>query len=243
MCIQRLTAWLTQQRYGGLLNKKEFVADYENYARVVYKAMGDKVKYWITFNEPWCSSILGYNVGQFAPGHTSDRSKSDVGDGSTEPWIVGHNLLIAHGAAVKVYREEFKSKQGGQIAITLNGDYTYPWDPEDPADVEAAERKLEFSIGWFADPIYHGDYPASMRKQLGNRLPTFTAEEKALVHGSNDFYGMNTYCSTYIKNKTTPADPDDFLGNLESLYQNQGRRVGWSGNAMPLVETKPSRFP
>jgi beta-glucosidase len=111
------------KRYGGLLNKEEFVADYAHYARVLFKEL-PKVKHWITFNEPWCSSILGYNTGLFAPGHTSDRSKSAVGDSSRECWTVGHNLLIAHGAAVKIYREEFKAKDGGEIGITLNG--TYP---------------------------------------------------------------------------------------------------------------------
>lgn len=110
------------QRYGGLLNTEEFVADFEQYSRTIFKALGEKVKYWVTFNEPWCSSILGYNVGAFAPGRTSDRSKSAVGDSSTEPWLVGHNLLIAHGAAVKVYRKEFKPSQKGQIGITLNGE-------------------------------------------------------------------------------------------------------------------------
>ena len=112
------------KRYGGLLNKEEFVADFTRYARVVFEAFGSKVKYWITFNEPWCSSILGYSTGLFAPGHTSDRTKSQVGDSSREPWIVGHNILIAHGSAVKVYREEFKAKYGGQIGITLNGELT-----------------------------------------------------------------------------------------------------------------------
>lgn len=111
------------KRYGGLLNKEEFVADFTHYARVLFAAFGSRVKHWITFNEPWCSAVLGYNVGQFAPGHTSDRSKSSVGDGSREPWIVGHNLLVAHGAAVKVYREEFKERDGGEIGITLNGSF------------------------------------------------------------------------------------------------------------------------
>lgn len=110
------------ERYGGLLNKEEFVADYAHYARIVFAAI-PKCKYWITFNEPWCSSILGYNTGLFAPGRTSDRTKSPVGDSSTECWIVGHNLLLAHGAAVKIYREEFKEKDKGQIGITLNGPY------------------------------------------------------------------------------------------------------------------------
>jgi beta-glucosidase len=109
------------KRYGGMLNKGEFVKDYENYARACFEAFGSKVKFWITFNEPWCSSILGYSTGLFAPGRTSDRSKSEEGDSSTEPWTVGHSLLIAHGAAVKAYRDDFKEKDGGQIGITLNG--------------------------------------------------------------------------------------------------------------------------
>lgn len=113
------------KRYGGFLNKEEFVADFARYARLVFDAFGSKVKHWITFNEPWCSSVLGYNTGSFAPGHTSDRTKSPVGDGSTEPWIVGHSLLVAHGAAVKIYRDEFKAEDGGEIGITLNGTISY----------------------------------------------------------------------------------------------------------------------
>lgn len=214
------------KRYGGLLNRTEFPLDYENYARVVFKAI-PKCKYWITFNEPWCSSILGYSTGYFAPGHCSDRNKSPVGDSSREPWIVGHNLLVAHGRAVKVYREEFKPKDKGEIGITLNGDGVYPWDPEDPRDVEAADRKIEFAISWFADPIYFGKYPDSMLKQLGDRLPTWTEEERALVQGSNDFYGMNHYTANYIKHIDGTPPEDDFLGNLETLfYSKKGECIG-----------------
>jgi beta-glucosidase len=109
------------KRYGGFLNKEEFVADFANYARVMFDALGDKVKHWITFNEPFCSAVLGYNVGAFAPGRSSDRTKSTHGDGSTEPWIVGHNILLAHANAVKIYRDSYKSKLNGEIGITLNG--------------------------------------------------------------------------------------------------------------------------
>ncbi|KAI1094373.1 glycoside hydrolase family 1 protein [Rostrohypoxylon terebratum] len=214
------------KRYGGLLNRQEFPLDFEHYARVVFKAI-PKCKNWITFNEPWCSSILGYSTGFFAPGHTSDRAKSPVGDSSREPWIVGHNLLLAHGRAVKVYREEFKPADKGQIGITLNGDFTYPWDPEDPRDVEAANRKIEFSISWFADPIYLGKYPDSMRKQLGDRLPEFTPEEIALVHGSNDFYGMNHYTADYVKHGDGNPPPEDFLGDLTTTaFSKSGECIG-----------------
>jgi beta-glucosidase/6-phospho-beta-glucosidase/beta-galactosidase len=50
------------------------------------------------------------------------------------------------------------------------GDAVYPWDPEDPLDVEAAERKLEFSISWFADPVYFGHYPESMVSSLSSEI-------------------------------------------------------------------------
>ncbi|KAK3713368.1 hypothetical protein LTR37_008560 [Vermiconidia calcicola] len=214
-------------RYGGFLNQEEYVQDYVRFARVMFKAMGSKVKMWITYNEPWCSSILGYSIGQFAPGHTSDRKKSPVGDSSIEPWRVGHSILISHGAAVKVYREEFKSSDGGEIGITLNGDWVEPWDANDPKDVEACERKLEFSISWFADPIYKGEYPASMRKQLGDRLPSFTDDERALVQGSNDFYGMNHYTADYIKHLESAPEPDNFNGNLETSKTNkEGHAIG-----------------
>ncbi|KEY71876.1 hypothetical protein S7711_06017 [Stachybotrys chartarum IBT 7711] len=220
------------KRYGGLLNREEFPLDFEHYARVMYKAL-PKVKNWITFNEPWCSSILGYSVGQFAPGRTSNREKSDVGDSSTEPWIVGHNLLVAHGRAVKVYREEFKPTNGGQIAIVLNGDATFPWNPTDPLDVEAANRKIEFAIAWFGDPIYLGDYPESMKKQLGDRLPTFTEEERALVYQSNDFYGMNHYTADYVKHKEGTPPPEDFQGNLQTTFWN------WRGDCLGEVTQSP----
>ncbi|KAL1952931.1 hypothetical protein VTO42DRAFT_3934 [Malbranchea cinnamomea] len=216
-----------QKRYGGMLNKEEFVADFANYARVVFKALAGKVKHWITFNEPWCSAVLGFNTGLFAPGRTSDRTKSPEGDSSRECWIAGHSMLVAHGAAVKIFREEFKPIHGGEIGITLNGDWTEPWDPENPADVEACDRKIEFAISWFADPIYFGKYPDSMVKQLGDRLPQWTEEDRALVQGSNDFYGMNHYCANYIKAKTGEPDPNDVAGNLEILMEDKnGNSIG-----------------
>lgn len=52
-------------RYGGFLNKEEYVQDFANYSRLLFTRLGSKVKYWITYNEPWCSSILGYSLGVF----------------------------------------------------------------------------------------------------------------------------------------------------------------------------------
>jgi beta-glucosidase len=111
--------------------------------------------------------------------------------------------------------------------LCIAGDWVEPWDADDVGDIDACERKLEFSIAWFADPIYFGKYPESMVKQLGDRLPSFTSDEATLVRGSNDFYGMNHYCANYIKHKSTPPADDDVAGNVELLMKNKvGDSIG-----------------
>ncbi|KAJ6541732.1 glycoside hydrolase family 1 protein [Mycena capillaripes] len=209
-------------RYGGWLNKDEIVQDYTNYAKVCFEAFGDRVKYWLTMNEPWCVSILGYGRGVFAPGRSSDRTRSPEGDSSTEPWIVGHNVILSHASSVKLYRDEFKAKQGGQIGITLNGDWQMPYD-DSPENVAAAQHALDVAIGWFADPIYLGHYPPYMQQMLGNRLPQFTPAELALVKGSSDFYGMNTYTTNLCR----AGGDDEFQGLVDYTFtRRDGTQLG-----------------
>ncbi|KAM0080966.1 hypothetical protein ACKRZS_006866 [Fusarium odoratissimum] len=215
------------ERYGGPLCKSEFVADFAHYARTVFKALSPKVKIWMTFTEPWIISTFGYNRGVFAPGRSSDRSKDPEGDSSRECWIVGHNILLAHALAVKIYREEFKHSSGGEIGITLSSDWAYPFNPDDEKDQIACSRFIDFFLGWFADPIYRGYYPESMREQLSDRLPVWTAEEINLVKGSNDFFALDYYSSTFVKHKDSPPSADDFMGNTELTWENgKGETVG-----------------
>ncbi|KIJ64974.1 glycoside hydrolase family 1 protein [Hydnomerulius pinastri MD-312] len=209
-------------RYGGWLNKDEIVQDYVRYAKVCFESFGDRVKHWLTMNEPWCISILGYGRGVFAPGRSSDRERSPEGNSSTEPWIVGHSVILAHAYAVKLYREEFKASQGGQIGITLNGDWAMPYD-DSPQNVEAAQHALDVAIGWFADPIYLGHYPDYMKQMLRERLPEFTPEELAVVKGSSDFYGMNTYTTNLCR----AGGDDEFQGFVEYTFiRPDGTQLG-----------------
>lgn len=89
-----------------------------------------------------------------APGRsTTNPASNGVGNSATEPWIVGKSLIMSHALAAEEYNKKFIKTQGGQVTIVLNGYYYEPWDADNPQDVEAAQRRLEFYIGWFGDPI------------------------------------------------------------------------------------------
>lgn len=232
-----------EDRYGGMLDQAAYTRDFLRYARLCFERFGDRVKHWITYNEPGVYTLAGYAAGVHAPARSSFRERNDEGDSSTETFIVAHTEIVSHARAVKIYRNEFKNKQGGQIGITLHGNFSEPWDAADPEDVEAAQRALEFEIAWFADPIYgSGDYPSSMRAQLGSRLPTFTPEEKELVRGSSDFYGMNTYTTFFAKHRTEPADINDHLGNIEKLDTNSAGISRGDESDTPWLRTAPAGF-
>ncbi|KAJ7594048.1 beta-glucosidase [Mycena floridula] len=210
------------ERYGGWLNKAESVKDFTNYARICFEAFGSRVKYWLTLNEPWCTSILGYGRGVFAPGRSSDRTRSPEGDSTREPWVVGHSLLIAHASAVQLYRSTFKPTQHGQIGITLNGDWAMPYDSS-LENIAAAQHALDFAIGWFADPVYLGHYPPYMSEVLKERLPSFSDAEIKLVKGSSDFYGMNTYTTNLCR----AGGDDEFQGLVDYTFvRPDGTQLG-----------------
>jgi beta-glucosidase len=97
--------------------------------------------------------VQGYATGGNAPGRSSTNDQATEGDSTIEPWIVGHAQILSHARAVLAYNTDFRPHQKGQIGISLNGDFYEPWDSQDPRDAEAAERRMQFHIGWFASPI------------------------------------------------------------------------------------------
>ncbi|KAF9493202.1 beta-glucosidase 1A [Pleurotus eryngii] len=221
--IQTLYHWDLPQalhdRYGGWLDR-QIVDDFVNYSQVCFDAFGDLVKNWITLNEPWIISVLGYGHGVFAPGRSSDRSRSEKGDS------VGHHIILAHAYAANAYR---KSKQNGAIGITLDCIWYLPFD-ESPEAADGVVASLATRIGWFADPIYKGHYPEYLRKSIGDRLPEFTLEELAVVRGSSDFFGMNTYTTQIVK----PGGNDEFNGKVKSTFTRaDGTQLGTQAVDIP----------
>ncbi|CAM0952010.1 unnamed protein product [Alopecurus aequalis] len=202
-----------EDKYGGFLSEN-IVKDYVDFATVCFKEFGDRVKFWTTFNEPWTYSTYGYGAGVFAPGRCSRHvSKScGAGDSAREPYIVTHNILLAHAAAVGVYRKHYQPVQKGQIGIT-NVCHWYLPATNSTADKDAAQRRIDFMYGWYMDPIVFGDYPESMKSWLGARLPKFTPEQKKALKGSHDFIGVNYY-TTYYASSAPPAN--SLLGSYEA---------------------------
>lgn len=217
------------ERFGGWLNTTVMPKIFADYADLCFKYFGDRVKHWMTFNEPWVSSVLGYGTGGNAPGRCTGCKFG--GNSATEPYITTHAQLLAHAAAVKVYREKYQKVQNGKIGIVFNSDWNEPLTDSEE-DKRAAQQFQEFQLAWFADPVVMGDYPQSMKDRVGRRLPTFTREEKELLRGSFDFLGLNHYTSKYITpNKSasihdTPIDWSHDTGCIAQYVDKNGRPIG-----------------
>ncbi|KAJ8315737.1 hypothetical protein KUTeg_007887 [Tegillarca granosa] len=186
---------------------------FSDYARLMFDELGEKVKFWITFNEPWISAYHGYGTGTSAPG---------IKDKGHKPYTTGHVIIKAHVKAYRLYKREY-SHQNGVVGIVLNSGWKEP-KTQSQSDKDAAERAIQFMLGWFANPIFgNGDYPEVMKQQIAdksrkmgipNRLPEFTEQEKHDNIGSSDFFGINTFTTnlvTYKENSesTTPSFDDD----------------------------------
>ncbi|XP_021288994.1 beta-glucosidase 42-like isoform X3 [Herrania umbratica] len=199
---------------GGWLNK-QIVRYFAIYADTCFAHFGDRVKNWITINEPLQTAVNGYDTGIFAPGRCEGSS--------AEPYLAAHHQILAHATAVSIYRSKYKDKQGGQIGLVLDCEWAEP-NSDKIEDKSAAARRLDFQFGWYMCPLYYGDYPAVMRERIGDRLPKFSQEEKELLGNSLDFIGLNHYTSRFIAHVKK--------GSEESFFyraQEMERIVEWEG--------------
>ncbi|KAK4420656.1 Beta-glucosidase 18 [Sesamum alatum] len=185
----RFRGWLSP------LMQEEFV----HFAETCFKHFADRVKYWITINEPNLFAEMAYERATFPPARCSPPFGNCAGGNSdVEPLIAVHNMLLAHAKAAKLYREQYKSKVNGVISIAVCAFmYTPLRDVED--DTEAANRALAFNVAWTLDPLVIGDYPPEMRRYHGSELPSFSSEERELLRDSIDFIGINHYGTLYAK--------------------------------------------
>lgn len=218
-----------QSQLGGWVSE-DLPQIFADYAEIMFKRLGDRVRYWMTLNEPWVVVDAGYFHGVHPPG-IKDRALG---------YCAGHNLLRAHAYAVDRYRRG--AYGDGAITFALNTSYSFP-ATQSPEDIAAAERAVLNFGGWFGDPAHTGDYPAVMRARLGDLLPEFTDADATLLRGSCDYIALNYYTSEVVRyapdanpmeyevvpqpnvpatSMNWPIRPDGFLAILRWLHERYG---------------------
>jgi beta-glucosidase len=171
---------------------RETVDAFVEYAGMVAAALGDRVRHWITHNEPWVAAFVGHRDGLFPPGRTD----------FTEALTVAHHILLSHGRAVAEIRSRVL---GASVGIALD------CRPATPAgdraeDVAAARHFDGFRNRWFFDPVFGKGYPADMigayraAGYFEESLPTFVHPgDMAEIAAPIDFLGINYYTSLAIR--------------------------------------------
>ena len=183
------------QGNGGWENR-ETVNWFEKYSYTVFKRLGDRVKNWITLNEPFCSSFLGYVTGEHAPGYRNEVKRA---------LNVAHNLLLAHGKSVKILREEVR---GGRIGIANAVNIVSPAS-ENEDDIRSARMVDEILNGWYHEPIASGRYPDELSKmyEFMGYMPEIGEDDMKIISEPMDFWGVNYYSRVLVK-----SNPEKFGG-------------------------------
>ena len=187
--------------------ERDVVEAFVEYTEVVAKRLGDRVRRWITQNEPWVIAWLGYAIGQDAPGRAHEP----------DAVAAGHHVLLAHGRALEVLRRDVPE---AQVGITID---LVPMHPVSDSEEDRRAALLEDAARnrWFLDPVLRGEYPAEALERYGAMLPRGAADDLATIAGAIDFLGVNYYQRHLVR--------ADRLGN-PIVVQPQGAEMtgmGW----------------
>ena len=172
------------QDAGGWPQRETAVA-FAELADVTSRALGDRVKRWITHNEPWCTSLLSYQVGVHAPGWQNWPAAL----------AAAHHVLYSHGLAVAQLRANVPA---AQVGLAVNFEPATPASPS-PADYQAARIWDGYYFRWFVDALYGRHYPADMvqyyRQQgyLPQGLEFVRDGDMDVIATPIDFLGVNYY--------------------------------------------------
>jgi len=165
--------------------KRETVHKFGEYCEYIVKKLGDRVKHWITINEPWVIYVCGYMLGIHPP--ATFRPYSGL--------RVAHNLLLAHGTALERIRKFSPSSQAG-ITNALSPVVSSSWT----GGSKTVQRANAIQNRIWMDPIYKGRYPSEIEKEIysqnkGNIFP----EDLRLISQPTDFLGVNHYTRTIVR--------------------------------------------
>ena len=163
---------------GGWTNRETTEA-FVDYAELVARRLGDRVRMWITHNEPQVVASGGYGSGWHAPGRSGDRNRL----------AAAHHLLLSHGMTVPVLRRE---STGSKVGISLNLSRIEPATPSDE-DAAAAQLAEDRDNRWYADAVFGRGYPTGYLSQVQHSMPDIRAGDLETMGAPIDFLGINNY--------------------------------------------------
>jgi beta-glucosidase len=204
---------------GGWLNR-DIASWFAEYSEVMFRRLGDRVRYWVTLNEPWVVTDGGYLHGILAPGHRS----------AFEAPLASHNLMRAHGASVQVYRG---LNQRSPIGLVVNIEPKYAAS-QDPADLAAVKRAEGYMNRQYLQPALQGSYPEELKDVFGEAWPDFPSEDFELIKQKLDFLGVNYYTRSVTKN-----DPSSWPVRASGVRQKHHTHTetGWEVFPQGLTDT------
>ena len=178
--------WLTMYHWDlpqalqdrGGWNNGEIVTWFEEYAHLLTAQFGDRVKHWMTLNEPLCSAWIGHLYGDMAPGITDLQTALNA----------SHHLLMSHGIASQVTRSNVKDSR---VGIVINVTPAVPATDSDD-DRRASILADGFDNRWFLNPVFGQPYPTDVIEALG-KSPQIEAGDMSLINQPMDFLGVNFY--------------------------------------------------
>lgn len=189
------------------------------YADLVSRNLGDRVKNWMTLNEPFVSALIGYLEGRHAPGH------QDV----DEMLAASHHLLLAHGLSVPVIRA---NSSNSEVGIVLNLNQMHPAS-KSPADRAAAWLDDGIVNRWYLDPLEGRGYPLDIVKHFGKSLDFVFESDLDSIAAPLDFLGVNYYTRRISRSQEIPEEENE----PREVYPNPDpTEMGWEVYPPGLLE-------
>ncbi|WP_341206208.1 GH1 family beta-glucosidase [uncultured Psychrosphaera sp.] len=201
---------------GGWLNR-DTAYKYAEYVDLITQALGNRVHSYATFNEPFCSAFLGYEIGVHAPGVVGKEFGRKA----------AHHILLAHGLGMKVLQKNSPDSLNG---IVLNFTPCYPSTDSD-ADKLAADYADQYINQWYIKPLFDASYPKMIDELDENCKPEILDGDMDIIAQPLDFLGVNYYTRlTY----SAPTQAGEFYTELEHLYPRTD--IGWEIYPKALTE-------
>jgi len=218
---REIAPWLTMYHWDlpealqlrGGWNNREVVEWFGEYAEVLTSRFGDRVKNWMTLNEPLCSAWLGHLYGDMAPGIKDLQTALNV----------SHNLLMSHGLACQVIRSNVSE---ANVGIVINVTPAVP-ATDSQEDSNAAQLADGFDNRWFLDPVFGRTYPADVIDTLG-ASPEIHSGDMKLIAQDLDFLGVNFYFR-----QTVAADQNSKPLPIRSVNRENVKRTAMNWEVHP----------